>query len=393
MSQEATRQYLAQARPRYQKANRFEKWRILTEFCLISHYSRKHAIRLMNGKVGLRSRRSGPKPKYGRELIAPLKELWLRMGQPCSKRLKRAVSGWLPFYRKRFPKLSDCQAELLRQMSPATIDRLLKDVRAKRGLSATRAPTGQWYKSVIPIQAHDWNVKAPGHFQGDTVAHCGNRLEGAFANTLTITDIHTSWTENRATWCKGSSAIIEALKGIEKDLPFSISSMKFDSGSEFMNYGVVSHLRSEGPGIRAKKIDILRSRPYQKNDNCYVEEKNLTHVRQLIGYDRIDAHACVEIMNRIYREFWNPLQNFFLPAMKLERKVRVGSKIKKFYDQPKTPYDRVMESGVLTDEKKAEWKNRLESLDPFALQEGLEKELRLLFETLRNNRSTLKLVA
>lgn len=393
MSQEATRQYLAQARPRYQQAKRFEKWRILTEFCLISGYCRKHAIRLMNGKAGLRNRGSGPKPKYGPDLIRPLKELWFRMGQPCSKRLKKAIPGWLPFYRKRRPQLSDVQAQLLLAMSPATIDRLLKAVRAKRGLSATRAPSGQWYKSVIPIQAHDWNVKAPGHFQGDTVAHCGNRLEGAFANTLTITDIHTSWTENRATWCKGAGAIVDALKSIEKDLPFAIISMKFDSGSEFMNYIVVSHLRSEGPGIRPKKIDLLRSRPYQKNDNCYVEEKNLTHVRHLIGYARIDEHACVEILNRIYRDYWNPLQNFFLPAMKLERKVRVGSKIKKTYDQPKTPFERVMETGALTEEKRAEWKSRLEALDPFALQEGLEKELKLLFETLKNSRRLLKLAA
>ena len=128
-----------------------------------------------------------------------------------------AIPGWLPFYRKRFPIFSDSQAQLLLKMSPATIDRLLKAVRAKRGLSSTRAPTGQWYKSVIPIQAHDWNVKAPGHFQGDTVAHCGNRLVGAFANTLTVTDIHTSWTENRATWCKGSTVLSPTLKRLKND--------------------------------------------------------------------------------------------------------------------------------------------------------------------------------
>ena len=231
MSQEATRQYLAQARPRYQKAKRFEKWRILTEFCLISGYSRKHAIRLMNGKAGLRSRRSGPKPKYGPDLIRPLKELWFRMGQPCSKRLKQAIPGWLPFYRKRFPLLTEVQAQLLLEISPATIDRLLKAVRAKRGLSATRTPSGQWYKSVIPIQAHDWNVKAPGHFQGDTVAHCGDR------------------------------------------------------------------------------------------------------------------------------------------------------------------YERVMETAALTEEKKVEWKGRYDSLDPFTLQEGLEKELKLLCKTLRNKSRALKLAA
>lgn len=393
MSQEATRQYLANARPRYQKANRKEKWRILTEFCLISGYNRKHAIRLMNGKSQVRSNKSGPKRKYGMDLIRPLKELWLKMGQPCSKRLKRAIPRWLPHYQKRRPELTELQAQLLLEISRSSIDRLLKAVRAKRGISATRAPTGQWYKSVIPIQAKDWNITQTGHMQGDTVAHCGDRLEGAFVNSLTLTDIHTSWTENRATWTKGSSVIIEALKEIEKNLPFAIHSIKFDSGSEFMNYGVISHLRSYGPNIRPKKIEVLRSRPYKKDDNCYVEEKNLTHVRQLIGYDRLDVPECAEILNRIYRDYWNPLQNFFLPAMKLMRKERIGSKLKKTYDEPRTPYERVLETLTDDDRKKAELKDRYELLDPLALQEELERELKLLFETLRKKRITLRLSA
>ena len=212
-------------------------------------------------------------------------------------------------------------------------------------------------------------------------------------NTLTLTDIHTSWTENRATWTKGSSEIIKALKEVEKSLPFTVFSIKFDSGSEFMNYGVISHLRSEGPNIRPKKIEILRSRPYKKDDNCYVEEKNLTHVRQLIGYDRLDAEECTDILNRIYRDYWNPLQNFFMPAMKLIRKERIGSRLKKTYDEPKTPYERVLESQVLSDENKAELRHHYESLDPFTLQERLERELKLLFETLRTKRSLLKLTA
>jgi len=304
--------------------------------------------------------------------------------------MKKAIPGWLPHYQKRYPELTARQVELLLEMSSSTIDRLLKPVRTKRGISATRAPSGQWYKSVIPIQAKDWNVTTAGHLQGDTVAHCGDRLEGAFVNTLTVTDIHTSWTENRATWCKGASAIVEALKDIEKSLPFQVNSIKFDSGSEFMNYAVISHLRSEGTGIRANKIEVLRSRPYKKDDNCYVEEKNLTHVRQLIGYDRIDAMECVEIMNRLYREYWNRLQNFFMPAMKLVRKVRIGSRLKKTYDEPKTPYERVLETLTNDDQKRVALQVQYEALDPFVLQESLERELKLLFETLRKKRSSLK---
>ena len=394
MSQEAARQYLTQARPRYQKASRREKWRILTEFCLVTGYTRKHAIRLMNATGPAGGKRPGPARKYSLELIGPLKTLWMRMGQPCSKRLKSALPQWLPFYIARFPeKLSEEQAALLMRASPSTLDRLLKAVRAHRGICATRAPTGQWYKSVIPIQAKDWNVTAPGNLQGDTVAHCGNRLEGMFVNTLTLTDIHTSWTETRATWGKSAVAIIEALKDIEKSLPFGVNSMKFDSGTEFMNYGVISHLRSEGPGIRPKKIQVLRSRPYKKDDNCYVEQKNLTHVRQLIGYDRLDVQECTAILDTLYRDYWNPMMNYFLPAMKLVGKQRVGSKLKKTYDRPRTPYERVIESGALSEEEKAKLRERCSQLDPMALQEGLEKQMRLLFQTLRNRRRSLGFAA
>jgi hypothetical protein len=311
------------------------------------------------------------------------------MGQVCSKRMKAAMPNWLPHYRKRNPWLTDEQAVKLLRMSPATIDRLLAPVRAKRGLSATRAPTGQWYKSVIPIQAKDWNITKPGHLQGDTVAHCGDRLEGMFANTLTATDIFSAWTENRATWGKGAAAILDALKDIEKSLPFSIESFKFDSGSEFMNYGVITHLRSTV--TRPKAIEVLRSRPYKKDDNCYVEQKNLTHVRQLLGYERFGRAELVALINEIYMQYWNPLQNFFLPAIKLVRKTRIGSRLKKTYDEPKTPYQRLLDSADVSDESKANLRARYEALDPLALSEGLEKKLKEFFQELR--REKLKIAA
>ena len=391
MSQEALREYLSRVRPRYQKASRFEKSRILVEFCLSFGYSRKHAIRLMSGRAGVPGRRPGPKPRYEPELICPLRALWLATGQLCSKRLKAALPVWLPHYRRRHPELSDEQNGLLLTMSPATMDRLLKAVRAKRGISATRAPTGQWYKSIIPIQAKDWNVTAPGYMQGDTVAHCGTSLEGAFANTLTVTDVHTAWTENRATWCKGSVAIIAALGDIEKSLPFLLETIKFDSGSEFMNYGVINFLGQTA--TRARPVRVIRSRPYKKDDNCYVEQKNLTHVRQLIGYDRIDVAECVEILNEIYRECWNPLANFFLPALKLVRKTRIGARLKKEYDKPRTPYRRLLECPELEEAKKAALRARYETLDPFVLQEQLEQKLKLLHQTLRRKTGTLNLAA
>jgi hypothetical protein len=387
MSHEALQEYLARVRPRYQKAGRRLKWVILTEFSLNFGFSRKHAIRLMNGNAGVRTRRPGPRPTYGPELIRPLKTLWLRMGQVCSKRMKAALPAWLPHYRKRFA-LTDEQAALLLRMSPATIDRLLKPIRAKRGLSTTQPPSGSWYKSIIPIQAKDWNVTTPGYMQGDTVAHCGECLDGRFVNSLTLTDVLTSWTENRATWGKEASSIVLALKSIEAGLPFRLHTLKFDSGSEFMNYGVMSYVRQTA--TRPEAIQLLRSRPYKKDDNCYVEQKNFTHVRELVGYDRLDVRECAEILDGIYRELWNPLQNFFLPAVKLLRKTRIGARLRKQYDRPRTPYERLLECPSIPEHSKTLLKERYESLDPFALHDELEKRLKLLFQTLRRKSGPLK---
>jgi hypothetical protein len=389
MSNEVKKAYLSSFQSRYQKASKSEKSRLLTDFCTLMEYcSRKHASRVLSGALPGRAKRPGAQPKYTVDLIKPLKALWIGMERMCSKRMVAAMPDWLPHYKKRHPELTPEQEAKLLKISAATIDRLLRPVRAKKGLSSTQAPAGTWYRSVIPIQPKDWNVTKPGHMQGDTVAHCGDSLHGAFANTLTLTDIHSEWTENRATWTKGSSGIIEAIRELEKSLPFTIYSMKFDSGSEFMNYGVINYLSQTT--VRAKPIQIVRSRPYKKDDNCYVEQKNLTHVRNLIGYDRIDVPECVEILNEIYRDYWNPLQNFFFPAIKLQRKTRIGSKLKKEYDDPRSPYQRLLGCADISDEAKRRLRERHESLDPFELQEGLQKKLKLLFETLRKQRSLLR---
>ena len=161
------------------------------------------------------------------------------------------------------------------------------------------------------MRPKDWNIKSPGHFQGDTVSHCGESGAGLFASTLTLTDIDSGWTENRAFLTKEASRVREALEEIESTLPFITRSIKFDSGSEFMNYGVISFLGQTA--TRKESIQVFRTRPYRKNDNCYVEQKNFTHVRELFGYDRIETPEIVKVMNDIYKNYWNPLQNHFYP--------------------------------------------------------------------------------
>jgi hypothetical protein len=315
MSNEDTLIYLNRQRERYRElTSRKERSALVSEVCKFLNISRDHAIRCLNGKSQVRHTKPGPAYLYGPDLIVHLKRLYFLMRRPCSKRMHPAMALWMPSYERHVSDLKAEQRQKLLSMSPASIDRLLARTRQEHGLSTTHAPTTAWYKVHIPIRARDWNIKSPGHLQGDTVSHCGDSGAGFFASTLTLTDIDSEWTENRAFLTKSAARIKEALSEIEASLPFTLHSIKFDSGSEFMNFGVISFLRSTH--CRSKPIELYRSRPYRKNDQCYVEQKNFTHVRDLFGYDRVESFEAVQLMNEIYRIYWNPLTNHFMPALK-----------------------------------------------------------------------------
>lgn len=389
MSNEDKSSYLNRIREAYRKSSRHEKSQMLGHAMLATGLSRKRLIRLLSAGPAVAASRRGRKPRYASspELREHLKRLWLAMEQPCGKRLHVMIPVLLPKYRARVPQLSEAVAQELLSMSPATIDRLLRQIRVSRGLSLTKAPTSQWYRSAVPVQPKDWNITAPGSAQADTVSHCGEDASGAFASTLTVTDIDSHWTEMRAVLTKQHTGIIRALREIEQALPFTLRTLKFDSGSEFMNYAVVSFCRGSGPSYgRDRGIEVYRSRPYRKNDNCYVEQKNLTHVRQFVGYDRIDTAEATRLLDEIYRDLWCPFLNFFMPTFKLIRKERIGSRIKKTYEKPKTPYQRLLETSSLSSDKKQELRQRYEELDPFELKTRIEEKLKLLFQIVRKER-------
>lgn len=385
MSNEDKSVYLKRQRERYLEfSTRKGKGLLIGEVSAYLGVTRDHAIRLLNGRIDGSVRRSGPAARYTEDLIPIIKKIYFLMRQPCSKRMRMALPRWLDSYERHYGVIHCSQREKILSISASSIDRMLRKIRVERGIGATRAPRGSWYKSVIPIKPKDWDVIAPGHFQCDTVAHCGTSLEGAFGNTITLTDIHTGWTENFAVFTKSAARVREGLDEMEKRLYFTIDSIKFDSGSEFMNYGVISFLGSTTS--RAKPIQIFRSRPYRKNDNCYVEQKNFTHVRELFEYDRIEDRSLIPLMNDIYANYWNDLQNFFMPSMKLLRKTRIGARIKKEYDTPKTPYQRLLESSDKESEKMRALEAKYQSLDPIELQLGLERKLKEFFDLLRQNR-------
>lgn len=334
MTTEMKRIYLETIRERYRKSTKKQKSIILTEFCEVTGYERKYAIRLLWKHVEPRSQRSGPKRKYNHSVIPHLIYFWNAMNRCCSKKMKAALPLWLPYYRE---PLDENTKALLLSMSSATIDRRLRDFREGKikGLSATQS---SFVKSKIPIKLLDGDVKEPGFVESDTVAHCGSSLSGEFVNTLTVTDLYSGWTENRAVLTKTSNQVIRQLQNIETRLPFRMLGFASDNGTEFLNQDLHRYLRK-----RDKPVEFVRRRPYKKNDNAHVEQKNFTHVRSLFGYSRFEDPELVQKMNEIYQAYWNPLWNYFTPCMKLESKTRIGGRVKKTYDKPRTPAQRLLD--------------------------------------------------
>lgn len=282
----------------------------------------------------------------------------------------------MPSYEETYGALpADIKSQIL-SISAASIDRLLKPIRATNKLKGrcTTKP-GSLLKSHIEIQFSHWDIQRPGYLEADTVAHCGNTVAGNFAWSLTVTDICTGWTENRAMWNKDHGPVYERISDIEATLPFEVLGFDCDNGGEFINHALYDYfIKRDNP------VAFTRSRPYKKNDNAHVEQKNWTHVRNLFGYDRLDNWHVVPLMNELYRKEWSLLQNHFMPSMKLHTKTRIGAKYKKQYESPKTPYERVLESDSVAEATKENLRATHAALNPFTLKREIERKLMEIFQ-------------
>ena len=378
------REYLEAIRLRYRRADKSTKSLILDEFSATCGYNRKYAIRLLRRHQtpaeSKQRKQPGPKGLYrDEELLIVLKRIWLATEQMCSKKLKAALPLWLPFYEPEYEPLNPAVRQKLLSISSATIDRLLRPLRISSNKGRCATKPGTLLKNQIPIRTDHWDVSKPGFFEADTVAHCGNSMAGDFINSLTFTDIHTSWTENRAVWGRGSQGVVREIKDIEAGLPFPILGFDCDNGSEFLNHHLVSYFtdRPKNP------VQFTRSRAYRKNDNAFVEQKNWTHVRQLLGYDRLDNKAVIPLLNSLYKNEWCLFNNFFCPSMKLKEKQRINSRYRKSYDFPQTPYQRIIASSYVSDATRTNLDKLYTSLNPFKLKAGIEDKLRRIFDVQR----------
>ena len=260
------------------------------------------------------------------------------------------------------------------RMSPATIDRLLhpwKEKGGRRSFSTTRP--GSLLRSAIPIRTFaDWQENRPGFIEVDLVAHCGESLDGFYLNTLMAVDVATGWSEFAPVWGKGEQRVGTAVHHVRERLPFPLLGLDSDNGSEFINHKLAGWCQRE-------KITFTRSRPYKKNDNCYVEQKNGSIVRRVIGRDRYSSKQAYETLNRIYY-LLRLYVNFFQPAMKLVSKTRHGARVHRVYDTAQTPYRRVLASGVLNEKRQTQINSIYAYLNPVSLLKQINGNLEKLWE-------------
>ena len=324
MSPRSKREYTEAIHKRYKHASRSEKKVILDEFCATSGHHRKYAIMLLKGFKRFRKpirKKRGPKPLYRKdEIIKPLKRIWLAANLPCSKRLKAILPLWLPGYTSSsgcFPWMS-FRPYGISPLLPLTDFSSQLARYAQHGRSTTKP--GTLLRKQIPIAINQWDESRPGFLEADTVAHCGDTTAGMYVSTLDFVDIATGWTEQRAVWGKGERAVLEQIADMESSLPFPLLGFDCDNGSEFLNYHLFRHFTE-----RTKPVSFTRSRAYHKDDNAHIEQKNWTHVRQWLSYERFDDPRIVVFLNDLYRNEWRLFHNFFCPSVKLISKERIGS--------------------------------------------------------------------
>jgi hypothetical protein len=372
---QSVREYLALLWERYQWLKlREEKGEVLDEICRNLKVHRKTANRWMRGKKppgrGRERGKSFPRKRYSAEATEHLRRLWRQMGYIGSTRIKAALPDWLNHY--------DCSSEIkieLVTMSASTIERKLKKDKAElRRRMNTGTRRGKTIVTQIPLRDLGVTPEEPGHCEIDTVAHCGDSMSGSFIWTLTVTDIVSGWTECEAIKDKTGVDVRLALEAIEERLPFRLRALYSDNGSEFLNHDVLNCF-AKRPG-RQETLLFFRGRPYRKNDQCFVEQKNFTHVRQAFGYDRLSGKVALNKMNTIYAKEWRLLQNFFLPQARLLEKTRIGSRLMRRMDVPKTPYQRLLDHPKVSEEIKSKLRSERENMNPFELRKRLTKKLR-----------------
>lgn len=373
MSQRTREEVLKKLRQRYQSAGREHKVKLLDQAQELLGYHRKSAIRSLRAVPVER----GPRIITGRpvtyepgQLLRWLRPIWQATDYACGRRLVAMLPEWVPAYEQHERRIPGEVKEKLLMASGRTLDRLLEPLRCGgAGRSLTRP--GTLLRHQIPIRGSVWEEGKAGWLEVDTVALCGGSVAGEFVWMVDGVDYATTWVELRAMWGRGQAGTLAALRDMEDCLPFALLGLDSDNGGEFLNYHVLNWLQK-----RKRPVFMTRSRPYKKDDNAHVEQKNWTHIRQCFGYERHDNPEVVEMINTMIKETYGPLLNYFHASLKLEGKERVDGRLKRIYGEAQTPLSRVLASAEVSAKTKLRLQQEKESLNPFALKLVVARSLK-----------------
>jgi hypothetical protein len=374
MTRHSIKEYAQAIHKRYKKGSCQLKARILDEFVAATQLHRKSAIRLLARPEGVKGKRGrGRRKVYSVDTVEALKVIWRASGGLCSKRLRPFIPEMTRVLRaKEELFIRDDTATELGQLSASTIDRITRRWRqGKRGHGLSLTKPGTHLKNAIPIKTFsEWEDSRPGFIQVDLVAHCGDRVDGFYLNTLSAVDVATGWFEPIAVCGRGQERVGAAILQLRQLLPMPLMGLGSDNGSEFINRGLYEYCGRQ-------RITFTRTRSYKKNDNCHVEQKNWSVIRRQVGYQRYSSKAAYEALEDLYTVLRLYL-NFFQPVLKLISKSRQGARIHKVYDEAQTPYSRLIKSGVLAEDKKRQLADIYNALNPVVLQEQIAQGQRLL---------------
>ena len=375
MTERARREYAEVLRRRYQLADKRERGRILDEYCRTTGCHRKAAIRRLRATPGSAGRPPGRPRRYGPELVPILERVWTASDYLSGKLLVPILPRLLAALETHHGLVvSPPVRAALTAASPATLDRLLRPLRRRRPRQPRRpSPALGTLRAQVPLRTwSEWAGSAPGAVQGDLVLHCGESTEGFSLATLVAVDVATTWTELQAVWGLHHRRVTSAIHLLRQRLPVALREWHSDNGSEFINAGLLAWCRREG-------IRFTRGRPYRKNDQAWVEQRNGLVVRRLVGYDRYSSRAAFAVLQRLYG-LLRLQHNFFRPVRKLLSKRRVGSKVSKRYDAPQTPSQRVLAAGGLSPTQRQALEQQFDALDPIALAHDIQQTLDVLWK-------------
>ena len=385
MDMRSREQYLKALLGRYLRARKRGKSALLDEYCRNTDMARKSVLRKISSLLkGDASPRKPRRPVYGRLVRVALETLWEIFDRPCGQRLKPLVEEEVVRLRALGElKIDEKTARQLRRVSPATIDRLLT-AKKTEWIAQRRygRAGGNLIAKKIPLKMTDWDLSQVGFLEMDLVLHCGASVAGEYAHSLSALEIGSAWWEGEAVMGRAQERIFKAIKQIRSRTPFSWRGIDSDNDNAFINDQLYRYTQSEGLGF-------TRSRPYHKNDNAYIEQKNFTHVRRPLGYLRYDTTAELDLINDLYRNELRLYKNFFQPVMRLERKERVDGKTRRRYAKPKTPYRILRESGQLPPETLKKLDELYRSLNPADLKRRIDKKLKALFTLYEKKRKGL----